>query len=136
MAEPDVLGALARRRQEHLRRRAVAVLLEEVVLHFPHAVQPQPIGQLDLLEGVAQQLLLRPRRVRPRQLVLIKQPEAHAHSILHLASSLGRRRFATPKKSSFYELTSTKRARLLGSHWSAAGDWTGRGAHCVVPRRQ
>ena len=46
----------ASRGQEHLRRGGVGVLLEEVVLDLPHVVEPQPVGELDLLERLAEQL--------------------------------------------------------------------------------
>jgi hypothetical protein len=32
----------------------VRVLLEEVVLDLPHIVEPEPVGERDLLERVAQ----------------------------------------------------------------------------------
>src|SRR6478672_9259319 len=43
---------------EDLRRRGVAVLLEEVVLDLPDAVHASLVGELDLLEGVLEQLVL------------------------------------------------------------------------------
>ena len=51
-------GALARRGEEHLGRRGVAVLLEEVVLDLPGVVVAEPVGQLDLVERVLEQLVL------------------------------------------------------------------------------
>ena len=53
VAEPDALGALARRGEEHLGGRGVRVLLEEVVLDLPDVVEAEPVGELDLLERVA-----------------------------------------------------------------------------------
>src|SRR4051812_9353951 len=38
--------------EEDLGRARVRVLLEEVVLHLPHEVETEPVGQLDLLERV------------------------------------------------------------------------------------
>ena len=38
--------------QEHLGRRAVRVLLEEVVLDRPHGVEAELVGETHLLEGV------------------------------------------------------------------------------------
>src|SRR5690606_25651735 len=35
---------------EHTGRRGERVLVEEVVLDGPHAVKPEPVGQLDLLQ--------------------------------------------------------------------------------------
>ncbi len=50
--EPDVLGPLAAGAEEHLGRRGVAVLLQEVVLDLPDDVEPEAVGQLDLFEGI------------------------------------------------------------------------------------
>src|SRR3954471_16115913 len=77
VAEPDALGPLRRRSQEHLRRARVRVLLEEVVLDLPDVVEADPVGELDLLESVAQQLLVGAVLPRPRHLVLVEDPEAH-----------------------------------------------------------
>ena len=52
VADPDPLGAGGDRGQEHLRRRAVAVALEEVVLDRPHPVEAELVGEDRLLEGV------------------------------------------------------------------------------------
>ena len=52
------LGALAGRGQEHLGRRGVGVLLEEVVLDLPDVVEAQAVGQLDLLEGFLEEAVL------------------------------------------------------------------------------
>ena len=48
VAEPDVLGALAGGAEEHLGRRGVRVLLEEVMLDLPGVVVAEPVGELDL----------------------------------------------------------------------------------------
>src|SRR4051812_44252915 len=77
VTETDALRPLRRRRQEHLRRARVRVLLEEVMLDLPDVIEAHPVGQLDLLEGVAQQLLVRAVLPRPRHLVLVEDPEAH-----------------------------------------------------------
>ena len=59
-------GALRARGQEHLRRARVRVLLEEVVLDLPDVVDAQPVGELDLLERLVDQLLLRQPSSQPR----------------------------------------------------------------------
>ena len=56
--EPDALRALAGGRQEHLGRRRVGVLLEEVVFDLPREVVAEPVRQLDLLERVVEELVL------------------------------------------------------------------------------
>ena len=76
-AEPDVLGALARRGQEHLGRGGVAVLLEEVVLGEPHRGEAGLVGGLHLVETVLEQLVLVVLRPRPRQRELVEQRDLH-----------------------------------------------------------
>ena len=58
VAEANAFGALAGGSQQHLGRRAVAVLLEEVVLDGPDAVEAESIGKFDLIERVLVQLVL------------------------------------------------------------------------------
>src|SRR5262249_8588516 len=58
VTEPDAPGALARRAEEHFGRRAVRILLEEVVLDAPRVVEAEAIRQLDLRERVLEQLVL------------------------------------------------------------------------------
>ena len=66
VTEADVLRALARRGEEHLGRRRVRVLLEEVVLDLPRVVVAEPVGELDLVERVLEQLDTRRRRSHGR----------------------------------------------------------------------
>ena len=75
--QADPLGSLARRREEHLRRARVRVLLEEVVLHLPDVVEPEAVGQLDLVERVAQEALGRSILPGARLLVLVEDAEPH-----------------------------------------------------------
>ena len=58
VAQADVLGALAGRGEEDLGRAGVRVLLQEVVFHLEDVVEPELVGQLDLVEGVLEQLVL------------------------------------------------------------------------------
>src|SRR5215212_8852140 len=81
MTQADVPRALAGGRQEDLRSARVGVLLEEVVLHLPHVVDAEAIGQLDLLERVRDQLLLCVLRPGARQLMLVEDPESHGCSL-------------------------------------------------------
>ena len=76
-AEPNVLGALARCGQEHLRRGRVTVLLEEVVLGQPDRREAGLVGQLDLVEAVLEQLVLVVVGPRPRQGELVEQRNLH-----------------------------------------------------------
>jgi hypothetical protein len=60
----------------------VAVLLEVVVLDLPYAVEAHPVGQLDLLQRVLEQLVV--RALRPpgtRVLVLVEDAEARGADI-------------------------------------------------------
>ena len=47
-----LLRPLAHRTEEDLGCRRVRVLLQEVVLDLPDVVEPEPVGELDLLESV------------------------------------------------------------------------------------
>jgi len=78
--ETNPLGALGGRGQEDLGRRGVGVLLEEVVLDFPRVVDAEPVGQLDLAEGVLEELELAAFRPRARKLMLVEDAEAHCPS--------------------------------------------------------
>ena len=79
VAEPDALGALARRGEKDLRGRGMRVLLEEVVLDLPDVVEAEPVGELDLVERVAEQRVLAALALPgPGVLVLVEDPEAHS----------------------------------------------------------
>jgi hypothetical protein len=58
----------------------VRILLEEVVLDLPRVVDAKPVGQLDLAERVLEELELAAFRPRARELVLVKDAEAHCSS--------------------------------------------------------
>ena len=72
----EVCAAIA---DEHdLGRRAVRVLLEEVVLDAPHRVEAELVGQARLLERVHVHLALVRGRERPRDGELEEDPELHS----------------------------------------------------------
>ena len=77
VAEPDLPGALGAGGEEHLRRRGVRILLKEMVLDLPNIVDAEPVGELDLVEG----LLVKPQFgvLGPRlgQLMLVEKSEFH-----------------------------------------------------------
>ena len=81
VTEPDALRALRHRGEEHLGRARVAVLLEEVVLHLPHVVDAELVGELALLERVLDQRDFGVVTPRPRQLVLVEDPDLHARTV-------------------------------------------------------
>ena len=58
VADADAPGARGAGGEEHLGRRGVGVLLEEVVLDLPDVVDAEPIGQLDLRQRVLEQAVL------------------------------------------------------------------------------
>jgi hypothetical protein len=72
------LGALAGRAEEDLRRRGVRVLLEEVMLDAPGVVEAEPVGELDLGEGVLERLVLAALPPRAGELQLVEDAEFHA----------------------------------------------------------
>ena len=72
-SQPDVLGPLAGRGQEHLRRGGVTVLLEEVVLGEPDGGEARLVGGLDLIEALLQHDLLVVGLPGPRQGELVEQ---------------------------------------------------------------
>ena len=75
--EADPLGALRRGGEEQLGRARVRVLLEEVVLDDPCAVDADPVGELDLLERLGEHPPLVAVVPGPGHLVLEEQPELH-----------------------------------------------------------
>ena len=77
VADPDALGLHRAGGEEELGRRAVRVLLEEVVLDGPDRVEAELVGQPHLLERVLVHLPLDAGRERPRHRQLVEDPEAH-----------------------------------------------------------
>ena len=55
MAETDGVRPLRHRGQEHLGGAGMRILLEEVMLHFPHVIEPQAVGQFDLVKRLVKQ---------------------------------------------------------------------------------
>src|SRR6516162_9061402 len=77
VAEADVLGPLAGGPEKHLRRRAMRVFFEEVVLYHPSIVVAAPIGDLELCQRIVIELALSSGLPRPRQLQLVENTEFH-----------------------------------------------------------
>jgi hypothetical protein len=80
VAQPDPRRAGGRRGEEHLRRGRVRVLVEEVVLDLPRIIEAEPIGELDLIEGIAQETELVVVAPRLGKLVLVEDAELHDSS--------------------------------------------------------
>ena len=81
VTEADVLRALRHRAEEHLGRARVAVLLQEVVLHLPHVLDAELVRELALLERVLDQRDFGVVTPRPRQLVLVEDPDFHHRTV-------------------------------------------------------
>jgi hypothetical protein len=62
----------------------VRVFLQEVVLHLPDIVEAELVGQLHLVEGVLEQLLLQPLGPGTGQLVFVKDAKSHLTGSLAL----------------------------------------------------
>ena len=71
------LRALAAGGEEHLRRRRVAVLLEEVVLDLPDVLEPERIGRLDLLQCLVEQAMFGIVSPWSPHLMLVEHAELH-----------------------------------------------------------
>ncbi len=82
VSQPDPAGALGARGKEDLGRRGVGVLVEEVMLDFPRVVDAEPVGELDLFEGLVEEALLVAVAPRSRELMLIENSELHDVSLL------------------------------------------------------
>src|SRR6476646_11361709 len=77
VAEPDVARTLARRRQKDLGCARMRVLFQEVMLHFPYRCETEAIGQLDLLQSIAQKVFFGVFGPGPRHLMFVEKTEAH-----------------------------------------------------------
>ena len=83
VAEPDVRRSCRRSSEEHLGRRRVRILVQEVVLDLPRVVEAEPVGQLDLVEGLVEEPVLVVLAPRLGELVLVEDPELHDPSRPH-----------------------------------------------------
>ena len=72
------LRACGGRGEEHLGRRRVRVLVEEVVLDLPRIVEPEPVGELDLIERIAQEAELVVLAPRLGELMFVEDAELHS----------------------------------------------------------
>src|SRR5262245_14659237 len=80
VAEADPERALRAGCQEDPRRRRVRLLLQEVVLDLPDVLDPEAVGELDLLERLREDPPLRIRIPGPGDLVLVEEAELHRSS--------------------------------------------------------
>jgi hypothetical protein len=62
----------------------MCIFLEKVMLDFPHVVDAESVGELDLIERVLKQFQFPARRPGARQLMLIEGAEFHDAGILLL----------------------------------------------------
>ena len=77
VADAHSLGTLAGHGQEHLWCTGVRILLQKMVLHLPEVLDPETVGQFDLVQGIGDQLLLAGLAPGPGQLVLVEDTELH-----------------------------------------------------------
>src|SRR5262245_4522377 len=102
VAEADPARALRAGGQEDLRRRRVRILLEKVVLDLPDVLDPEAVGELDLLERLREDAPLRIRIPGPGDLVLVEETEFHrgsargAAGLYHAAAGPQRRAGSRP----------------------------------------
>ena len=120
VTEPDVRRARRSRGEEHLGRRRVRVLVEEVVFDLPGVVEAEPVGEFDLVECLVEQAILVVVAPRLGELVLVEDPELHAHQQTTPVCS-GRSRTVGRTHCSRRRLASASaRARLRGTRFTAS----------------
>ena len=100
MAQANAPGPLGGGGEEDLGRGGVRVLLEEMVLDFPGVVDAEPIGQLDLRQGVLEELLLAALDPRARQLMLVEDSELHRRRAVTAAEGWTGRTASPPRAAS------------------------------------
>jgi hypothetical protein len=66
----------------------VRVFLQKVMLHLPGVVVAEPIGQLDLIERIGEQLVFAIFGPRTWQLEFIKNAEFHDASLLAICCAI------------------------------------------------
>ena len=94
------LRALRGGGEEDLGRGGVRVLLEEVVLDLPGVVDAEPVGQLDLVERVLEELLLAALDPRARELMLVEDAELHRRRAVTRAEGWTGRTACPPRAAS------------------------------------
>ena len=82
VAQPDVLRALAGGGEEYFGRGGVGILFQEVVLDLKDVVEPELVGELDLVQSVLENAVLLVRVplvavVRLGKLMFVKETEFH-----------------------------------------------------------
>jgi hypothetical protein len=77
VTEPNPLRALRAGGEKDLGRGGMGVFLQEVMLDLPGMIDAKPVGQFDLVERILEQLQFVAFVPRPRQLVLVENPELH-----------------------------------------------------------
>src|SRR6185437_10149693 len=96
VAEPDLLGALRARGEEHFGRGGMGIFLEEVMLDLPRIVDADAVGEFDLLQCLAIDAMLGIRVPGTRQLMFVENAELHRPCSCGASPSL---RYAVMKRS-------------------------------------
>src|SRR5208337_1635031 len=78
MAEANLFGALAASGQKNLRRRGVRILLEKMMFDQPHVIDPDFVGQFDLIQRLLEAVVLGIRSPRAGQLMFVEDPKLHS----------------------------------------------------------
>jgi hypothetical protein len=84
VTQPDPLGPLRSSSQEHVGSAGVRVLFEKMVFDHPCGVEPEAVGQLDLLKRLRQDSAVVINGPGPRHLMLEEQAELHNENITSL----------------------------------------------------
>src|SRR5215831_12216738 len=89
----------------------MCIFLEKVMLDFPHVVDAESVGQLDLVKRVLKQFQFLARRPGTRQLMLIEGAEFHDAGMLLLEICCYGRVFAPSTNSVRSTISMTSRLR-------------------------
>jgi hypothetical protein len=82
VTEADLLGGRGEMAEQHFGRPGVREPREEVVLDSPHVREPDALGELNLLDRLAVDLLLSRAPAVQRHLNLVQHPESHGGLLL------------------------------------------------------
>ncbi len=77
VAQANPRGALARGGKKDFGRGGMRILLEEVMLDFPHVIDADFVGEFDLVERVLDQFQFRAGTPRTGQLMFVERPKFH-----------------------------------------------------------
>src|SRR6478735_11097506 len=99
---------------------------------LPGVVDAEPVGELDLVEALVEQLVLGVDRPGPWQLVLVEDPELHAPTVDDACGApiSGARSIAPGERVNFLRTYTAKSSRVRLAGWSACGSGLGAEPRC------